>query len=175
MKKDIEYFDKKEQENFDKLVEFNDNILHLELMGQTPRRHHTDASGYTSTSRYFNIELKERNQELRQKDDGTYYIHGITNNNKEYTCNGIYIEQHKVCSMMLDYICNGYEPIYINFLNNCIIVYNLAKLKTRPNTDLAKKIKSSGYGAFEIGSREDLSLKDATIYDYNYNLIKRPE
>ena len=103
----------------------------------------------------------------------TIYI-GYKDDGKEYDCYGEYIEQHKVCSMLLDYVVYGYEPIYINFLRNGIVVYNLARLKHRP-VQTHQKIRSKGYGKMEIGTREDLSLKDATIYDTNYKIVKMPE
>lgn len=169
-----EYFDEKENCCYNKLKDFNSNKLHLSILGETPKKHWTDASGYTAASRYLNFELKDRNQEIRQKENGEYYIHGWTEQGKEYDCDGIYIEQHKVCSMMLDYIVYGYEPIYVNFLKNGVIVYNLAKLKNRPEP-FKQKIHSKGYGKMEIGTRENLNIKDATIYDLNYNILKLPE
>lgn len=75
-----------------------------------------------------------------------------------YTASTIYIEQHKVCSMLLDYVALNYEPIYINFLDNCIIVYNLSRLKHRPISEV-KKIKSLGYDKMEIGTRERIGYK----------------
>lgn len=169
-----EFFDVNEVTDYELLKGLNDKVLHLNQLGETPVKHHTDASGYTTTSRYFNMELKKRNQELRIDDNGEYYIHGWKDDGSEYDCYGEYIEQHKVCDMLLDKICYDYEPIYINFLNNCIIIYNLTKLKIRPEK-FNRKIKSKGYGKIEIGTREDLHIKDATIYDNNYNLIKLPE
>ena len=171
---DKEFFEKSEIDCYTKLVKFNDNVLKLNDLGQTPTKYHTDASGITATSRYFNLELKNRNQTIKQDESSEYYIEGTTSTGKQYTANTIFIEQHKVCSMLLDYITYNQEPIYINFLNNGIVVFNLAKLKTRPETE-HKKIHSKGYGKIEIGDREGLSLKDATIYDNNYNLIKRPD
>lgn len=71
------YFKKVENDDYQKLIHFNEEALNLRQLGETPVKHHTDASGYTSTSRYFNIELKDRNQELRINDKGEYYIHRI--------------------------------------------------------------------------------------------------
>lgn len=169
-----EYFNTTEKTDFEELMLFNEQILNLNQLGKTPEKHWTDASGYTTTNRYLNMELKERNQELRVNEKGDYYIHGWKDNGSEYDCYGEYIEQHKVCDMLLDYVVYGYEPIYINFLNNAIIVYNLSRLKHRP-VPMKQKIHSRGYGKMEIGTREDLSLKDATIYDINYKLLKLPE
>lgn len=168
-----EYFNETEKTDYELLEEFNNNTLHLSQLGQTPTKHHTDASGYTATSRYFNLELKQRNQEIRINENGEFYIKGYKDDGTEYNCDGVYIEQHKVCSMLLDWICYGYEPIYINFLKNGIVVYNLSKLKKRPEPQ-RRKIQSRGYGKMEIGTRENLYLTDATIYDNNFRLIKKP-
>ena len=176
--KDKKYFDTKENTDFIKLTVLNDQILHLNNLGQTPYLHHTDASGYTSTSRYLSMELKDRDVELIEQN-GEYYIQGTSQYGKSYSANTLYIEQHKVSAMLLDYITLGYEPIYINFLKGgYVVVYNLARLRTRPHSE-AKTIKSRGYNKMEIGQREGLYLTDATIYkmDENnqYRLIKRPQ
>lgn len=171
--KDKKYFDSKEAEDMNKLTNFNNKVLHLNQLGETPYKHWTDASGYTRDERYFNMELKERNQTLKQDENGNYYIEGTTNKGTTYTASTLYIEQHKLCSMMLDYITEGKEPIYINFLQNGVIVFNLSKLKRRPVTE-NKKIHSKGYGQMEIGTREGLWLTDAAIYDNNFTLIQRP-
>lgn len=168
-----EFFNVNEKTDYEMLTNLNDAILHLNEIGETPLGHYTDASGYTCSNRYMNMELKNRNQELRTNEKGEYYIHGWKDDGSEYDCNGVYIEQHKVCDMLLDYVVHGYEPIYINFLKNCIIVYNLSKLKNRPQR-FKRKIKSKGYDKIEIGTREDLHINDATIYDNNYRLIKLP-
>lgn len=179
MAKNKEFFDEKESNDFNKLTEFNNQVLHLEEFGETPYSHWTDASGYTVDGRYFNIEIKDRNLDLYENEKGEYFVKGTTQFGKEYYADTIYIEQHKVSSMLMDYIGNKYEPIYINFLNDgIVVVYNLSRLKKRPNTE-RKTIKSKGYNKMEIGAREGLFLSDATIYkmDENkkYTLIKRPE
>lgn len=72
-----DYFNETELTDFDKLNLFNGEVLNLNVLGKTPEKHWTDASGYTTTSRYLNMELKDRNQELRINDKGEYYIHRI--------------------------------------------------------------------------------------------------
>lgn len=177
--KNKEYFDEKESNDFIKLTEFNNQVLHLEDFGATPYTHWTDASGYTATCRYFNIEVKDRNQDLFINEQGEYFVKGTSQFGKEYYADNLYIEQHKVSSMMMDYICCGYEPIYINFLNDgVVVVYNLSRLNKRPATE-NKKIKSKGYNKMEIGTREGLFLSDATIFkkDENniYRIIQKPQ
>lgn len=128
--------------------------------------------GHTADSRYFNMELKNRQQRLMVDFNNDFVILG-NKDGKQYTCNTLYIEPHKVADMLLDYICLGLEPIYINFLDEHIIVFNLAKLKYRPEKEYGE-FYSRGYRKKEKGYRELLRLEDATIYDYNYNIIKRP-
>lgn len=172
--KDENFFTESEKKCWEKLKDFNEHVLHIQDLGTTPKKHWTDASGNTADSRYFNMELKNRNQVIYVDDNSEYIASGTTDKGNTYIADNLYIEQHKVCSMLLDWICLGYEPIYINFLENCIVVYNLSRLKRRPIPE-PKKIHSKGYGKMEIGTREGLFLTDATIYDYQYNLIKRPE
>lgn len=177
--KNENYFNVTENTDYIKLTVFNEQILHLNQIGQTPHKYHTDASGYTSTSRYFNMELKDRDVELVLTESGDYIIKGTSQYGKPYTANTLFIEQHKISSMMLDYVTLHQEPIYINFLKDgVVVVFNLSKLKRRPFSE-SKTIKSRGYNKMEIGQREGLYLTDATIYkmDNNntYQLIKRPE
>lgn len=172
-----EYFNSTETEGWNKLVELNNEILHLNDLGRTPSKYHTDASGVTCTSRCFNIELKDRNLTIIN-NNGEYSISGVSQYNKPYTATTIYIEQHKVCDILLDYVVYGYDPIYINFVSNGVIIFNLSNLSVRPIKE-NKKIKSKGYEKIEIGTREGLDLKDATIYMKNnegkYELVKRCE
>ena len=94
-----------------------------------------------------------------------------------YTADTLYIEAHKAGDLFLDYICDEKIPIYINFLNDDIVIlYNLSRLKHRP-TEVAKRIHSKLYQGFELAKREELSLEDAWIYKKEnnvYKLIKRP-
>lgn len=162
-----------EDKGFEQLTEFN-NVLKLIDLGRTPKDHTSDASGYTTDGRYLNIEIKRRNQILTPD----LKISATTRFNKEYTGDTIYIETHKVGDLLLDYVCFGYIPIYINFLSDGnVVVFNLSTLKSRPKKTV-KKIYSELYQSFELSKRQELPLSEAFIYkkDENnvYKLIYRP-
>lgn len=145
-----------EQQDYDKLQDFN-KYLNLRELGKRPDKDTTDASGYTEDGHEVNIELKSRNI-------------GIN------TFKTIYIENHKVADMLLDYTIDKKIPLYINFLNDdYVVVFNLAKLRHRPRK-VNKRIWSQLYQAFEMAKREELRLEDAWIYkkqNDKYLLIKK--
>lgn len=161
------YFETNEMEDLKRLYDFN---LHTNLFSgleATQRFDHADATAYTVTrlgeERKFKIELKQRNAVLLRSGK----VSG-----KTFVDDTIIIESHKMCDLMLDKM-DGYESLYINFLENgVVIIYNLNKLTKRPKSLKQKKILSKGYGAFEIGSRQGLYIYDACIYK-DYKLVKR--
>lgn len=153
-------------ENFNEITGLFSHIKRAE------EKFHTDGTGYTTNkfgeTRYFNIELKYRN--LNLLDNGK--ISGATEKG-EFIEDTIFIESHKAADMLLDVI-NGLEPLYINFLSDGnVLIFNLNKLSMRPKKTGTMNIKSKGYGKFEIAKRQGLYLKDAAIYDKDYNLIKK--
>lgn len=164
-------FEISEEKCWEQLEEFN-NVYHLfNEISRTPVKYHTDGTGYTTNklgeTRYFNIELKSRNQIYL--DGGI--ISGATDKGG-YTGDTIMIESHKVADMLLDNI-NGLEPLYINFLDDgTVIIFNLNKLKKRPVKSGTMNIKSKGYKKFEVAKRQFLYLSDAAIYK-DGKLIKR--
>lgn len=163
---DKNYFDTNESNDMKLLYDFN---LHTNLFsGLNPSEysHFSDATAYTISrlgeERKFNIEIKKRNAVLLKSGK----VSGAT-----FVDDNIIIESHKACDLLFDNI-NGYEPLYINFLdNNVVVIYNLNKLSIRPQS-MKKFIKSSGYQGFEIASRQGLNIKDAAIYK-DYKLVKR--
>lgn len=162
---------KKENEDYLLLEQFND-YLNLKELGRCLEKHTTDASGYTTDGRFLNIELKKRNQTLIDNN----VLSGLTTDGKPYTASTIYIEAHKAGDMLIDYICEDKIPLYINFLNGYVVVFNLAQLKHRPNK-VAKRIYSKLYEGFELAKREELRLEDAWIYKKEnnaYKLIYKP-
>lgn len=169
-----EFAEEKEANGFAKLQDFNSFLKLIEL-GQTPPKHWSDASGITTDGRYLNFELKIRNQTL---DMQNMIVSGINSTNKNvYTANTIYIEMHKLGSLLLDYTVLDYEPLYVNFLSNAIVVYNLSKLHKVPNT-IARRIYSTLFQGFEMAKRVELPLEEAYIYikDENneYKLVYKP-
>jgi len=173
MDNNSKYFVENEDLDLKKLEELNAKAHLFTEITPSKVKHYTDATGYTTNgfgeTRYFNIELKNRNQVLLQ--DGR--ISGCSQTGKEYVDETIFIEDHKIADMLLDTI-NGLEPLYINFLaNGWTIIFNLSKLSTRPKKYINMKINSKGYKALEFGNRQGLYIKDAAIFDSNHNLIKK--
>jgi hypothetical protein len=163
------FFEENEAKDLQKLIEFNEKAHIFNEIKETEIKHYTDATGY-SMDRLFNIELKSRNQVLLENGK----ISGCTQNGKPYIDDDIFIEDHKVADMMIDYVSYGLEPLYINFLaNGWVLIFNLSKLSVRPRKHLNLKINSKGYRSMEFGNRQGLYLKDAAIFDSNYNLVKR--
>lgn len=173
MDNNSKYFVENEDLDLKKLEELNAKAHLFTEITPSKVKHYTDATGYTVNGlgeiRYFNIELKNRNQVLLQ--DGR--ISGCSQTGKEYIDETIFIEDHKIADMLLDTI-NGLEPLYINFLSNgWVLIYNLSKLTQRPKKYVNMRINSKGYKALEFGNRQGLYIKDAAIFDSNYNLIKK--
>lgn len=166
---DKKYFEENEKEDLKKLIELNEKAHIFTSITPSKEKHYTDATGYTA-DRQFNIELKNRNQLLL--NDGR--ISGCSQSGKEYIDTDIFIEDHKLADMLLDWVVNGLEPLYINFLaNGWTIIFNLSKLTVRPKKHMNMKIQSKGYKSMEFANRQGLYLKDAAIYDSKYNLVKR--
>lgn len=165
----MNYFEENEKNDLKKLFELNEKAHIFSSITPSKEKHYTDATGFTA-DRLFNIELKNRNQILLR--DGR--ISGCSQSGKDYIDETIFIEDHKLSDMLLDWLCNGLEPLYINFLSNgWIIIYNLSKLSVRPKKYLNMKINSKGYRSMEFGNRQGLYLIDAAVYDDKYNLVKR--
>ena len=165
----MNYFEENEKNDLKKLFELNEKAHIFSSITPSKEKHYTDATGFTA-DRLFNIELKNRNQILLR--DGR--ISGCSQSGKDYIDETIFIEDHKLSDMLLDWLCNGLEPLYINFLaNGWTIIYNLSKLTVRPKKYLNMKINSKGYRSMEFGNRQGLYLIDAAVYDDKYNLVKR--
>ena len=165
--KDKEYFDTNEEHDLNLLMDFNNKMKLFQGLEQGAYGDYKDATGFTITKlgekRKFNIEIKKRNAVLLSS--GKVSAETFVDDN-------IIIETHKMLDLLLDNMTEGYEPVYINFLqDNVVIIYNLSKLTKRPKA-MKKFIKSKGYQGFEIASRQGLYLVDAAIYKDN-KLIKK--
>lgn len=76
----------------------------------------------------------------------------------------LFIEDYKFASLMLEYIINKREPLYVNILHDAIVIFNLNKLKHKPKMTI-KNIKSTGYEHLQLQERRfELNLEDAVIY-----------
>ena len=163
---DKNYFEQKENENWKLLCDFNEHTHLFDEIGRMPQYYHTDATGQTTNklgeTRKFNLELKTRDVTLTQS--GKFM-------GDRFNENTLYIESHKVADLLLDQVI-GYEGLYVNFLNNnVVVIFNVGKLKVRPKLE-KKRIPSKGYQGFEMAFREGLHINDAAIYKDN-KLVKR--
>lgn len=162
---DKEYFKNKENENWELLCDFNEHTHLFDEIGRMEEYHHSDASGrsiHMGEERKFNLELKIRNVTLLK--DGSF-------KGDKFKADTLYIESHKIADLLLDQVI-GFEGLYVNFLNNnVVVIYNVGKLTVRPKLE-KKRIPSKGYQGFEMGFRQGLYIKDAAIYK-DYKLVKR--
>lgn len=149
-----------ENEDFKRFQDFN-KYIQLKNIGRCPEKFYADASGVTKDGKVCLVELKARKQVYTNG-----YISGCTLSGNSYTADTIYIESHKYADLMLDYVCLKKEPLFVNLLENAVIIFNLRKLKQRPKK-AHKRIFSRLYQSFDIADREELSLKDAFIYTKN--------
>ena len=143
-----EYFDMNEQQDLQQLYEFNyekhlfDSITPCKYSAQI------DATA-KHKDRQFAVEIKHR---LMPKD--------------KYKT--IMIEDYKYLELMLEYQFTGREPLYINFLNDCVVIFNLNKLKNKPKLKILD-IQSNGYDKLQkLERRYYLDINDAVIYDWKW-------
>lgn len=138
------YFEANEKRDYERLVQMNDRYRLFKSIRPTGKGHHTDAVAIRD-DRKFSIELKTRHCSI-----DTYPT--------------VYIEDYKLASMLLDWIVYGVEPIYINFYDDGIVIFNLKSLKAYPGTEI-KNIYSRGK---EMNQQQErrycLDLNDAVIY-----------
>lgn len=152
--KNKKYADVCELNDYLMLKDFNKK-LNIEELGQTPYMHTTDASGYTKQKEYVNIELKRRFTSVE-------------------TYPSLMIEGHKLLSLLMGFMYEKQIPLYINFMDDAVVVFNLARLKTKPQL-IEKKIKSHLYNAYDVAERYELQLSDAWIYSNDtYALLHKP-
>ena len=169
---DRKYAEEYEDKGFSLLEELNNDILRLQDLGRCPKAHTTDASGHSVVGEV-NIEIKCRDMTLLE-DLST--ITACTKDGRTYSADTIFIETHKCGDMLLDYVCEGKIPLYVNFLNEYCIVYNLSRLKHRPKK-VQRRIYSTLYDGFELSKRQELRVSDAYIYkkgNDGYKLVRRP-
>ena len=151
------YFEEKEEEDYKEFTKLNEDILHLNNIGRTPQLHHTDASGLTKDGRVINIELKQRYFDMDKYET-------------------LYIDDHKCCNLLMDFVVLNLIPVYINFMtDDTAIVFNLSRLHKRPKI-IKQRTYSKGKQAYEYNDKLELYTEDAYIYkkDNNgrYKLIK---
>lgn len=155
-------FKEREQQDYQKLVNLNNKHNFFTSIQHLEDGYHCDASGYTTNklgeTREFIIELKDRN--LSVTEDNT--LSGTSMNGHSYTADTVYIEASKMSDLLLEHIVKGYEPLYVNFLDNATIIFNLKNLKHLPKLE-RPQIHSNGYGWTARVPRYALSMRDAVI------------
>lgn len=170
-----EYINEMESVDYECLKHFNSK-LNLTELGQTRDKYFCDASGYTSVGDYVSVEIKKRNQQLMWDSDNGFYIIGYSHSGNKYSGTTLYIDEHKMTDLLLDYTVNKHIPLYVNFLDNdFVVVYNLNKLESHPN-GIDCVIYSKGLQKYQRKVRMELPLRDAYIYQREgdkYNLIKK--
>lgn len=139
-----QYFKTNEKTDLQLLYEFNEEHKFFDSITPTKEKEQFDAIAWHKT-RTFAIELKHRFIPISRYKT-------------------LFIEDYKLAALMLEYIINKREPLYINFLHDAIVIFNLNKLSIKPKMTI-KDIKSEGYEHIQKQERRfELNLKDAVIY-----------
>jgi hypothetical protein len=139
-----QYFKINEKTDIQLLYEFNEEHKFFDSITPTKEKEQFDAIAWHKT-RTFAVELKHRFIPISRYKT-------------------LFIEDYKLAALMLEYIINKREPLYINFLHDAIVIFNLNKLSIKPKMTI-KDIKSEGYEHIQKQERRfELNLKDAVIY-----------
>ena len=148
----MNYFETNERQDLQLLYQFNyDNKLFTWVMPTEPKSQ-IDAIAMKN-NRNFAIEIKHRMIPVDKYKS-------------------IMIEDYKYCELLQEYQFNNREPLYINFLHDAVVIFNLNKLKEKPKLRIMN-IKSEGYDKVQYQERRYmLDLSDAVIYKDN-KLIKK--
>lgn len=146
------YFQANETNDLQLLYELNEHEHWFDSIQPTKEKSQIDAIA-KHKNRRFGIELKRRYVQLK-------------------TYKTIMIEPYKYLELIFEYIFNGLEPLYINFLHDAVVIFNLNKIKHKPNFTI-HNIKSQGYEVMQCSERRyHLDLRDAVIYKKENNEYK---
>lgn len=141
------YINQMEQNDLQLFYEFNEEHKLFDSITPTKPMEQFDAIAWHKT-RTFAVELKHRFIPINKY-------------------NTLFIEDYKFASLMLEYIVNKREPLYVNILHDAIVIFNLNKLKHKPKMTI-KNIRSQGYEHMQMQERRfELNLQDAVIYKTN--------
>lgn len=140
-----QYFKTNEKTDLQLLYEFNEHYKLFDSITPTKEKEQFDAIAWHKT-RTFAVELKHRFIPISRYKT-------------------LFIEDYKLAALMLEYIINKREPLYINILaDNTVVIFNLLKLQHKPKMTI-KNIKSQGYEHMQMQERRfELNLDDAVIY-----------
>lgn len=141
------YINQMEQNDLQLFYEFNEEHKLFDSITPTKPKEQFDAIAWHK-QRTFAVELKHRFIPINKY-------------------NTLFIEDYKFASLMLEYIVNKREPLYVNILHDAIVIFNLNKLKHKPKMTI-KNIRSQGYEHMQMQERRfELNLQDAVIYKTN--------
>ena len=147
----MDYFQLNEKNDLQMLYEFNYATSLFTSIAKTKEKEQIDAIA-TTKNRTFAIELKRRFVPVAKYKT-------------------MFIEDYKLAAMMLEYTINNREPLYICFLHDAILIFNLLKLTRMPQLRIMN-IKSEGYDKMQCQERRYLlDIEDAAIYVDN-KLVK---
>ena len=110
---DWAYFDRMEIEDFNKLKEINEDLKWFTKLERNTLFDRIDIEAKDRKGRRVNIELKSRNISIDKYDT-------------------IYIEEDKYKHLLMKWENDGEIPLYINFFNNGVGVWDVRKF---PNPD----------------------------------------
>lgn len=165
------YFNKSEDKCFELLTNFNQKTNLFNNLERQEMKSAIDVMATGKNDKECAIELKFRENYDLIFEDNKYFIQ----NDKGFKDANLFIENHKLCALLLDYIYLSKSPLYINFYRNGMTtIHNVAKLKQKPEITKEMNIKSKGYGKMEIAKRYLLPLSDCHIYDNNSKLVHKP-
>lgn len=142
---DTKYFEKNEEND---LKLFNDFNTKTKLFGKIQPTHKYGQYDATAIAkkRTFAVELKSRNMKID-------------------AFKTIMIEDYKYLELLLAKQFENKEPLYINFLNNdTVVLFNMDKLKNKPQFKENVDIESKGYGTKQKERRYYIDLKEAVVY-----------
>lgn len=142
------YFNQSEANGLQLLYEFSDDYKLFDSITPTKEKAQYDAVAIRG-KRKFAVELKKRYIPL----------------NKYKT---IMIESYKYLELLLEAKYNGLEPLYVCFLYDAVVVFNLDKLKNKPNFRIHNTIKSQGYEVNQLQERRYmLPIEEGVVYKLN--------
>lgn len=139
-----EYFNNQEKNDLQLFYEFNYEHKLFTSITPASAKCQYDAIA-THKNRKFAVELKKRYITLSKYKT-------------------IMIEDYKYLELMLEAKYNGLEPLYVNFLYDGVVIFNLNKLKDKPRFT-EHTIKSEGYETLQAKERRyHLPIEDGIIY-----------
>lgn len=77
----------------------------------------------------------------------------------------IMIESYKYLELMLEAKYNNLEPLYVCFLYDAVVIFNLNKLKDKPKFRIHNSIQSKGYEVNQLQERRYMiPIEEGVVY-----------